>query len=109
MPEPVPGRVGRWAEQIGGEILTANVYRNEKERWCGLLLGSVLFRLVTPPLQLVVVGPYPIQGIWFSSRLLLEGTSRIQNLGTKPVAHGTRGTRPRHDFKRKLPPKLTSL
>jgi hypothetical protein len=44
---------------------------------CGLLPGLVLSRLVAPPLQPGVVGPYPIQGVWFPSRLLQEGTSRI--------------------------------
>jgi hypothetical protein len=43
--------------------------------------GSVLFRLVAPPHQLGVVGTYPVLGVWFSSHLLLEGTSRIQNFG----------------------------
>jgi hypothetical protein len=37
-------------------------------RWC-------------PPLQRGVVGPYPIRVVWFSNRLLLEGTDRIQNFG----------------------------
>jgi hypothetical protein len=37
-----------------------------------LLSGSVLFRLVTHPLQLGVVGPYLLWGVWFPSRLLLE-------------------------------------
>jgi hypothetical protein len=41
-----PRRVG----QIGGDILPAQAYRNKEERWSELLLGSVLFRLVAPPL-----------------------------------------------------------
>jgi hypothetical protein len=48
---------------------------------CGLLMGSVLFSLVVPPLQSGVVGLYPVWGAWFPNHLLLEGTSRIQNLG----------------------------
>jgi hypothetical protein len=32
------------------------------------------FRLVVPPIQPVAVGPYPVQGTWFPSYLLLEGT-----------------------------------
>jgi hypothetical protein len=73
----VPGQGGRWAGQTGGEILPVHVYHNEEERWCGLLLCSVLFRLVTPPLQPGVVGPYLVRGVWFPSHLILEGTSRI--------------------------------
>jgi hypothetical protein len=52
MPEPIVGRGGRQAGQTGGKIPPTNIYCNEEERWCGLLLGSVLFRLVAPPLQL---------------------------------------------------------
>jgi hypothetical protein len=53
------------------------------EEECGhvLLSGLALFRLVAPPLQLGVVGPHLVWGVWFPSRLLLEGTGRIQNLG----------------------------
>jgi hypothetical protein len=43
-------------------------------RWHGLLLGLILFKLVVPPLQERVVGLYPVQGVWFTSRLLLVGT-----------------------------------
>jgi hypothetical protein len=39
--------------------------------------GISFFRLVAPSLHLVVVGPYPVWGVWFSSRLPLEGTDRI--------------------------------
>jgi hypothetical protein len=60
-----------------GEILPANDYRNEEERWCRLFLCSLLSRLVAPPLQLGVVGPYPVQGLWFPNRLPLEGTGHI--------------------------------
>jgi hypothetical protein len=55
----VLGWGGRWVRQTGGEILPVYVYHNEKER-CGLFPGSVLFRLVPPPLQPGVVGPYPV-------------------------------------------------
>jgi hypothetical protein len=44
----VSGREGRRVGQTGGEILCAHVYHNEEERWCGVLPGSVLFRLVAP-------------------------------------------------------------
>jgi hypothetical protein len=44
-----------------------------KRDWCRLLLDSVLFRLVVPLLQLGVVGPYPVRGVWFPNRLPLEG------------------------------------
>jgi hypothetical protein len=75
------GRGGRRVGQTGGEILPARIYQNEEERWRGLLPGSVLSRLVAPPLQTGVVGPYPVRGVWFPSRLLLDGTGRIQNFG----------------------------
>jgi hypothetical protein len=48
----------------------------------GLLSGLVLFRFVAPPLQPGVVRFYPIWGVWFPSRLPLEGPSRIQNFGS---------------------------
>jgi hypothetical protein len=74
---PILGRGGRQAGQTSGEILPAHIYHNEEERWCELLPGSVHFRLVAPPLRPGVVGPYLVQGVWFPSRLLLEGTGRI--------------------------------
>jgi hypothetical protein len=77
MPGPVLGRGGRPVRQTGGEIMHAHVYCNEEERWHGLLLSSVLFRLLAPPLQSGVVEPYLIQGVLFSSYLLLEGTGHI--------------------------------
>jgi hypothetical protein len=67
MPGPVPGRGGRWVRQTGSKILPAHVYHNEEERWCRLLLGSVLFRLVAHPLQPGVVGPYLVHVVWFPS------------------------------------------
>jgi hypothetical protein len=68
-----------WAE--GGKILPGHDYRNEGKRWCGLLLALVLFRLVAPPLQSGVVGPYLILGVWIPSCLPLEQTGRILNFG----------------------------
>jgi hypothetical protein len=60
MPGPIPGQIGRPAGQTGDEILPAHDYRNEEKRLCGLFLGTVLFRFVTPPLQLGVLGPYMV-------------------------------------------------
>jgi hypothetical protein len=77
LPGPVSDRGGRQNGLTGGKILHAHVYRNEEKRRCGLLPGLVLLRLVAPPLQLGVVGPYLIRGVWFPSRLLLEGTDHI--------------------------------
>jgi hypothetical protein len=74
---PILGRGGRWVGQTGGKILPTYVYRNEEERWCRLLPGSVLFWLVAPPLHLGMVGPYLVRGVWFPSYLLLEGTDHI--------------------------------
>jgi hypothetical protein len=44
---PFPGHGGKRVGQTGGKILHVHVYYNEEERWCGLLLGSVNFRLIT--------------------------------------------------------------
>jgi hypothetical protein len=82
MPRPIPGRGGRRNEQPGCEIVPAHVYHNEGRRRCGLHPGLVLFKLLAPPLQPRVVGPYPVRGVWFPIRLLLEGTGRIQNYGS---------------------------
>jgi hypothetical protein len=54
-------------------------YRFEGKRGCGLLPGLVLSRLVAPPLQLEVVGPYPVRDVWFLRRLLMVETGCIQN------------------------------
>jgi hypothetical protein len=43
---------------IGGEILLTHDYRDAG----GLLLDLALFRLVVPPLQSGVVGPYLVRG-----------------------------------------------
>jgi hypothetical protein len=74
------GLRGRRVGQTGGEILLAHVYHNEEKRCHGLLPVSLLFRLV-PPLQPVVVEPYPVRGVWFPSCLLLERTCHIKNIG----------------------------
>jgi hypothetical protein len=66
----------------GDEILTTRGYRYKGKDYCGLLPGLVLFRMVAPPLQPRVVGPYLLWGAWFSSHLLLEGTDRIQIFGS---------------------------
>jgi hypothetical protein len=63
MPGPILDRGGRWAGQTGCKILHAHIYRDEEKCRCVLFLGLVLFRLVAPPLQLGVVGPYPIRGV----------------------------------------------
>jgi hypothetical protein len=81
MPGLIQGRRGSQVGQSGGEIMPAHIYRNEKKRWQGLLPCSDLFRLMAPPLQLVVIGSYPGYGVWFPSYLLLEETSRIKNFG----------------------------
>jgi hypothetical protein len=78
---PISGWGGRRVRQTDDEILPVHVYHNEEERWCGLLLGLVLFRLVAPPLPPGVVEPYLVRGVWFPSHLLMEGISHIQNFG----------------------------
>jgi hypothetical protein len=78
MPRPVPSQGRRHFRQTCSEILPAHVNRDEESRGCRLLLGLVLSRLVAPPLQPRVVGPYLVRGVWFLSCLPLEGTSRLQ-------------------------------
>jgi hypothetical protein len=63
MPGSVSGQGGRRVGHTGSEIPPVHIYRNEVERWCGLFLGLVLFRLVTPPLQTGVGGAYPVWGV----------------------------------------------
>jgi hypothetical protein len=58
MPGPIPGRGGRRVGQTGSKILPAHDYHHEEKHSYGLLTGSFLFRLVAPPLQPGVVGPY---------------------------------------------------
>jgi hypothetical protein len=87
---PQAGRLNAWArprsmreakQADSGEILPAHVYHNEGKRRCEFLLGLVLFRLMSLPLQPRVVVPYLVWGAWFPSGLLLERTGRIQNFG----------------------------
>jgi hypothetical protein len=47
----------------------------------GLHLSLVPYRLVAPPLQPGVVGPYSVWGAWFPNCVPLEGTGRIQIFG----------------------------
>jgi hypothetical protein len=61
-----------YSGQTGGEILPVRGYHGGREDWYGLFPGLVLFRLVAPPLQQGVLGPYLVWGAWFLSRLLLE-------------------------------------
>jgi hypothetical protein len=66
------GRGGRQDGQTGGEILPVRIHRRVEKCKRRLLSGLVLFMLVTPPLQLTVVGLYLVQGVWFPSRLPLK-------------------------------------
>jgi hypothetical protein len=59
--------------QTGGEILPIRGYHDTGEDWYGSFLGLVLFRLVVPPLQPVVVGSILVRCAWFSSRLPAGG------------------------------------
>jgi hypothetical protein len=72
-------RVARriYSGQTSGEILSVRGYCDRREDRYGSFMGLVLFRLVAPPLQPRVVGPYLVWGAWFPSRLPLEGTGRI--------------------------------
>jgi hypothetical protein len=62
----------------GGKFFPTHGFQGGGKCCCGSLLGLVIFRFVVPPLQLGVIGPYLIWGTWFSNRLPLEGTDRIQ-------------------------------
>jgi hypothetical protein len=68
--------------QIGDEILHVHCYCDGREDQYRLFSGLVLFTLVVPPLQPGEVGPYPVWGAWFSSRLPLEGTGHIHIFGS---------------------------
>jgi hypothetical protein len=86
-----PSRGKRRDRRLGIEILSAPFHM---VMWMTLgisFLGgwSLLFSLEW-------WGLYSVQGVWFSSRLLLEGTDRIQNFGSYPMTHGTWGILPRH-------------
>jgi hypothetical protein len=71
---------GGMVRQVVKSCLPAPIIGWKKHKR-GLLPGLGLFRLVAPPLQPAVVGLYPVWGVWFPSRLPLEGTGRIQNFG----------------------------
>jgi hypothetical protein len=65
--------------------------------WCKVLPGLVLFRLVVPPLQSGVVGPYPVRGIWFPRNFLLEGTESYPDLlshNQRPAVPGVQDLKP---------------
>jgi hypothetical protein len=79
---PIPSQGRRRNGQTGGEILSSHVHHNEGKQMCGLLPGLVHFRMVVPPLQPGVVGPYPEWGVWLPSRLIREGIGRIKNCGS---------------------------
>jgi hypothetical protein len=57
---------------IGSEILFVHSHRGGREVWYRLGSSLVLFRLMVPPLQSEVVGPYSVWSTWFPSRLPLE-------------------------------------
>jgi hypothetical protein len=78
-----PSQVGEGdgIEQACVEIVSTHIKHSGVKRRCGLLLGLVLFWLVALPIQLGVVGPYLVRGVWFPSRLPLEETGRTQNFG----------------------------
>jgi hypothetical protein len=65
----------------GGEFLPAYYYDNRGVHWHGLLPDLVLSKLVVPPLQPRMVGPYPICDVWFPNGLLLVGTGHNQIYG----------------------------
>jgi hypothetical protein len=69
---PEPGGGKQWSGLTGGEILPAHDYQDGGTCWRGLLQSLALFSLVVPPLQLGVMGPYPVRGVWFPNRLPLE-------------------------------------
>jgi hypothetical protein len=85
MPGSIPGRADRWRNPA------YHIYCNEEKRWCGLLPGSVLFRLVASPLRLGEVGPYPIWGVWFPSCFLLEGTCHTPTVAPEPSVERVAG------------------
>jgi hypothetical protein len=70
-----------YSRQTCGEILFVCGYRDGRDDRYGLLLSPVLFRLVVPPLQSGMVGPYPVWGTWLASCLPLERTSSYSDLG----------------------------
>jgi hypothetical protein len=57
----VSSRVTRmsYSRQTSGGIMFVHGYQDGRDDWYGLGPSLVPFRLVVPPLQLGVVGPYP--------------------------------------------------
>jgi hypothetical protein len=78
---PEPGGGKRWSGLTGGEILPAHDYQDGGMCWRGLLQSLALFSLVVPPLQVGVVGPYSVRGVWFPNRLPLEELDISRFLG----------------------------
>jgi hypothetical protein len=76
-PKPISGRGGRQNRETGGEILPAHDYCEQVKVKVWITPGFSFFRLVAPPLQPGVAGPYLAQAIWFPSYLLLEGTGHF--------------------------------
>jgi hypothetical protein len=95
-----PGQVIRkiYSGLVGGKILVVCGDRDGREGRYESFPDLIRFRLVAPPLQSGVVGPYLVQGTWFPSHLPLEGTCRIQIFGRDRRPTLPRGTRPRHTF-----------
>jgi hypothetical protein len=60
----MPSRVTRrsYSGQVSGKILLARGYRDGRENRYRSGSGLVLFRLMVPPLQLEVMGPYLVRG-----------------------------------------------
>jgi hypothetical protein len=50
---------------MGGDILSIRAYHHEMEDWQEWLLDLIPFMLVAPALQLGMVEPYLVQGVWF--------------------------------------------
>jgi hypothetical protein len=58
------GQRERLDGQSGDEILVVHANRMVEKQWCGLFLGLICFRLVAPPFQLGVVGPFSWYGVY---------------------------------------------
>jgi hypothetical protein len=56
--------------------------------------GFSSFQVGGPSYSVRSGGTYPVWGVWFPSRLPLEGTGYIQNFWPEPVTYGTQGSRP---------------
>jgi hypothetical protein len=59
------------------KITLAHDYRDRRDDRYRSFLSLVLFWLVAPPLQPIVVGTYAVRGTWILSHLPLEGTGHI--------------------------------